>query len=515
MSDCSYNIQMDNLTSSLPDFARSALLARLERERLKRSLQSNLLSFTEYFFDVRGDSFVENFHHGQIADALRKVENGEIKNLLINMPPRYGKTELAVINWVAKCLAQNPKAKFIHLSYSDDLALDNSSKTRDLIRCDEYQALWPLKLKDDADSKKKWYTAQGGGLYATAAGGAITGFGAGVTSDDDDGKFYGAIIIDDPLKVDDADRDNERARINKRLNETIKSRRNSRNTPIVIIMQRLHEDDMSGFVLAGGMGEEFYHLKLAAIQPDGTALWPYKHTIEELRREQSTDPRTFSGQMQQEPSPDDGTFFRREWFHRFDLGDEPPMYKYGASDYAVTEPDIGQKPDFTEHGIAGFDAQEDLWLVDWWSGQTAPDKWIDEEIRLADEHKPFVWVSEKGVIKNSIEPFLMREQKAQGVYFRLEWLPAVKNKAANARSFQALASAGKVHIPNTQWGEDLINQLLKFQSGGRYDDKVDVCGLFGRLLDQTFGPREMIEEAAPSSDEYETDNDEPEGWKIA
>lgn len=486
-------------------------MAKLQKEKTKRTLQSDLIKFTEYFFNAKGEQFIQNWHHHEIANALKKVKSGEIKNLLINMPPRYGKTEEAVINWIAQCIAENPRCKFIHLSYSDDLALDNSAKTKELILSEEYQNFWPIKLKDDSQSKKKWYTTEGGGLYATAAGGPITGFGAGSTSEDG---FCGAIIIDDPLKVDDAERDGERHKVNKRLNTTIKSRRNSRNTPIIIIMQRLHEDDMSGFVLNGGMGEDFYHLKLSAIQPDGTALWPYKHTIEELERERRADPRTFSGQMQQEPSPDDGTFFKREWFKRFDIGQEPSLFKYGCSDYAVTEAEVGKDPDSTEHGIGGFDANEDLWLVDWWYGQTTPDVWIDEEIRLAKIHKPFAWAAEAGVIRRSVEPFLKKEQRNTGEYFRLEWIASNQNKTANARSFQALASQGKVHIPNTPWGERLITQLLKFPSG-KHDDGVDVCGLFGRLLDQTFGPRELIAESKKQNDPYGEDDDESEGWKTA
>lgn len=448
--------------------------------------------------------FVESWHHEVITDALRKVVKGEIKNLLINMPPRYGKTEMAVINWVAQCLAFNPKSKFIHLSYSDDLALENSSKAKELILTDEYQRYWPIKLKDDSKSKKKWYTTEGGGLYATSAGGAITGFGAGSTESDE---FSGAIIIDDPLKVDDAEREGERDRVNSRLNQTIKSRRNNRNTPIIIIMQRLHEEDMSGYVLEGGMGEEFHHLKLPAIY-EGKALWPFKHTLEDLETERRADPRTFAGQMMQEPSPEDGEFFRREWFNRFDLGQEPELYTYGASDYAVTEGD----GDFTEHGVAGFDVNEDLWMIDWWGGQTAPDKWIDEEIRLVQSHEPYVWVAEGGPIRRAIEPFLKREQSIQKAYFRTEWITSNKNKAANARGFQALASQGKVHIPNTPWGEELITQLLKFPAG-KYDDKVDVCGLFGRILDQTFGPRELIEEEVRAHDAYDSYDDEGEDWQ--
>lgn len=445
-----------------------------------------------------------------IAEALAKVKRGEIRNLLINIPPRYGKTELAVINWIAQCLADNPRAKFIHLSYSDDLALDNSSKARDLIRSDEFQALWPLKLKDDADSKKKWYTEQGGGLYATAAGGAITGFGAGVTEDTDDGLFYGAIIIDDPLKVDDAAREGERARINDRLNSTIKSRRNSRKTPIIIIMQRLHEEDMSGFVLAGKMGETFHHLKLQALRPDNTALWPYKHTTDELKNMKAADPFGFSGQYQQEPSPEDGTYFKREWFKRFNLGEQPQVLsKYGASDYAVTK-DGG---DFTEHGVGGFDDKEDLWFVDWWSGQTSADVWIEQEAKLVADNDPILWVGEAGVIQKSIEPFLEKEMRGKR-YYRHEWLSSTKDKAARARSFQALAAQGKVHIPNTPWGESLIFQLLQFPAG-KYDDKVDVCGLFGRLLDQTYGPRQEKPDEQTPRDAYGDDDEDSSDWKTS
>ncbi len=471
----------------------------------RRHLQSNLISFTKFIFETNGNSFIVSDHHKKIADALERVERGEIKNLLINIPPRYGKTEIAVIQWIAKSLACNPKARFIHLSYSDDLALDNSSKAKEIILSDAYQDLWPLKLKDDSKSKKKWYTSEGGGVYATSAGGAITGFGAGVTDQPDDGKFYGAIIIDDPLKVDDADSDTVRERINQRLNTTIKSRRNSRKTPIIIIMQRIHEDDMSGFVLSGGMGEEFYHLKLPAINDDGTPLWPFKHTLAELERERMADPLTFSGQMMQEPSPMEGTFFHRDWFKRYRVGDAPSRISvYGASDYAVTK----NGGDYTEHSVAGWDENEDLWFLDWWSGQETPDIWIEEQLQLVKKYNPVAWVAEGGPIRRSIEPFLVKAMRG-GSYVRTEWITSNRDKSANARAFQGLARQGKVHIPLTTWGEDLITQLLKFPTG-KYDDKVDVCGLFGRILDQTYGPQAMVGYNDKPKDPYmddEQDND--------
>jgi len=483
---------------------------------LRTELEKSQISFTKYFFEARGEVFVPAEHHGGVEAALERVERGFTTLLLINIFPRSGKTQIAVIDWVARCLAKNPRARFIHLSYSDDLALDNSAKCKELIASAEYQDLWPVKMKDDADSKKKWYTEQGGGMYATAAGGPVTGFGAGILEQPDDGLFYGGIIIDDPIKVDDADNKKTRDIVNNRLNTTIKSRRNSRDTPIIIIMQRLHEDDLSGFVMQGGMGEKFEELIIPVIK-EGKSIWPYKHTTEELLAMKVADNRTFMSQYMQDPTPEEGVYFKAEWFagKRFRLGEEPTqLVKYGAGDYAVTE----NGGDWTEQAIAAFDVKEDLWFLDWWSGQVTLDKSIDAMMRLAGDHDPMLWVAESGVIRRAMEPFVAKEQQRRRLYFKLEWLPANKSKAAMAKSFQALASQGKVHIPFGMWGDDLISQLLKFSGHeDKHDDKVDVCGLLGRVLAQTFGPAQYHEQGREGSgygDEYGINDDEDSGdWR--
>jgi hypothetical protein len=271
----------NNSKQSLQQLAPLAPL--LQKQLLKRKLERSQVAFTKYFFRSRSERFLPGDHHILIEDALNKLERGELvgpsgkpcKNLLITIAPRFGKTQFISIDWPARCIARNPKAKFIHLSYSDELALDNSAKCRETVTSADYQKMWKVAIKKDSDSKKKWYTEDGGGMYATAAGGAVTGFGAGSLADvdaeeDDDldldaffegeqeeydpNLFYGAIIIDDPIKVDDADNEKERDRVNNRLVTTIASRRNSRNTPLVIVMQRLAHMDMAGFVLAGGLG---------------------------------------------------------------------------------------------------------------------------------------------------------------------------------------------------------------------------------------------------------------------
>lgn len=285
--------------------------------------QNNLLFHTRYFFKQNHKrKFVLNKHHETICDALEKVLKGEITRLIINIAPRYGKTEIAVKNFISHGLAINPTAKFIHLSYSDTLALDNSEEVKDMIESDAYQTLFPeIKVKKDSKSKKKWYTIQGGGVYATAAGGQVTGFGAGTVDEEfDDGmipisskeKFGGAIIIDDPIKPDDADSDIIRERINQRFDSTIRNRTNSRDTPIIIIMQRLHPNDLAGYVQKKEPGVwTVVSLPCLFVNDKGElqALWDFKHNVEELQKLRKINELVFDRQYQQDPKPKEGLLF--------------------------------------------------------------------------------------------------------------------------------------------------------------------------------------------------------------
>ena len=229
---------------------------------LKARLINEFEFFVRYFFKHQfGRKFIMTPHFYSIIDALVSVVKGDIKRLIINIPPRYGKTAVAVKMFVAWVLANNPSAKFIHLSFSDDLALDNSSEIRELVKSEEYQRIFGVAIRTDSDSKKKWYTLSGGGLYATSTGGPITGFGAGAktreragTNSPCDG-FEGCIILDDPLKPDDAFSETMRNRINTRFNNTIASRVNSPTTPIIVIMQRLHECLLPGVMVRVPSGE--------------------------------------------------------------------------------------------------------------------------------------------------------------------------------------------------------------------------------------------------------------------
>lgn len=450
---------------------------------VKTRCEADLLFFTRYFFkQTTGDKFVLAPLHTELAAALHSVVSGDTPNLVINIPPRYGKTELAVVNFIAWSVARNPAAKFIHLSYSDDLALDNSGRVKELIESDGFQELWPVRLKADSKSKKKWYTEAGGGLYATAAGGAITGFGAGSTVES--GGFSGAIVIDDPLKVDDAYREGERHKVNRRLNGTIKSRRNGRTTPIVIVMQRLHEEDMTGFVMSGGMGEPFAQLKLVALRPDGTALWDFKHTPAELLAMQAADPFGFSGQYQQEPSPEDGAFFKREWVRWYDTATRPKHLRYyGASDYAAVE-----NGDYTVHLVCGIDPNDDIYLIDLWRDRKDSLVWVDALVEMILIYKPLEWAEGRDVIAASLGSLIDKRQREEGAFcYRKQFaMPRGgverSGKQIAAQAIRGRMAQGKVYFPKDRpWTEPLLAELLKFPAG-KHDDQVDALALIGRML---------------------------------
>lgn len=306
---------------------------------LRHLCLSDGLYFSRYFFKEReGRKFMVNLHHIIMDKVLDKVFSGEIKRLIINVPPGYTKTEEAVIKFITRGLAIEPTSLFMHLSYADDLALWNSTQCRDTIESDEYQQLFPMKMRKDVSAKKKWFTKAGGGLYATAAGGPVTGFRAGRMIKN---KFTGALIIDDPIKPQDAHSEPIRNKINDRFNSTFKSRLAVEDTtPIILIMQRIHEDDPSGFLLQGGTGEKWHHLILPVDIPETNVLdwyppeythgipidyelpvgplWEFKHNREEIERMEKADPFTFSAQYMQRPSPKGGAIFKDEFWRYYE-----------------------------------------------------------------------------------------------------------------------------------------------------------------------------------------------------
>lgn len=311
---------------------------------LRKWLLSDSMNFTRYFFKAmnNGKKFVMGRHHRLICDKLNGVFQGKIKRLLINIAPRYGKTEVAVKNFIAMGLAINPAAKFIHLSYSGLLALDNSVAVKNIINSPEYQNLFKVRIGMSSDTKIRWDTYNGGGLYATSSLGQVTGFGAGTVGNEDGRhEFGGAIIIDDPIKPDSALNDNLREAVNQHFETTIRNRVNSRETPIIIIMQRLHEHDLCGY-LQELEPDEWEVLSIPCIYFDEEgqeqALWPFKHTLEELRKIEAANQFVFDTQYMQNPQPMEGLMYTT--FRTYEALPIEPCIRKNYTDTADTGRDF-------------------------------------------------------------------------------------------------------------------------------------------------------------------------------
>jgi predicted phage terminase large subunit-like protein len=310
---------------------------------------------------------------------------------------------------------------------------------------------------------------------AAGVGTAITGRGADI------------LLIDDPFKDrEEADSEIRRQRVWDWYTSTAYTRLMPGGA-IIVINTRWHDDDLSGRLIyeQDKGGDKWDVLSLPAIDEAGQPLWPEWYPLERLEQIRGVLPaRDWNALYQQNPIPDDGDYFKADWFGEYE---EAPanLKKYGASDYAVTD----GGGDYTEQGVAGVDAAGNLYVLDWWKKQATSDVWIEAQCDLIVKHQPAAWFGEAGPIRRAVEPFLLRRMNEREAYCRLEWLSSINDKPTRARTIQGMASMGKVLLPkNAPWKGDLMNQLMRFPAG-KHDDGVDVLSLFGRGMQMMGKPR--------------------------
>jgi len=440
-----------------------------EEKVLKVICEKDLLFFTRYIFkENHRRNFTVSPHFVLIADKLMDVINGKVKRLIINIPPRYGKTELAVKNFIAYGLAINPQSKFIHISYSDDLALDNSSQAKEYVESDAFQKFWKMKLKKDAKGKKKWFNEEGGGVYATSSGGAITGFGAGVA---DSNTFSGAIIIDDPLKPDDAISEVKRKSVNERYNSTIRSRVNDSNTPIIVIMQRLHEDDLSGFLLNGGSGEQWEHLCLPALDSNNNPLYPEKHSFEELEQIRQANRYNFAGQYMQLPAPEEGGEWKKEWFQIVDKKEVPinSLKWEMLIDGAYTK-NTANDPTGFQIGAKWNNNYVIYSSIDKYLEMPELLKFIPNHIQASDIKVSLILVEPKASGK-SLQQMVKSTTGLNIAEIKTDFVN--NSKIENARTCSSFIEGGRVFLIKGNWNEAFLTQVGTFPNA-KHDEHIDL-----------------------------------------
>jgi predicted phage terminase large subunit-like protein len=423
--------------------------------------------------------FQPALHHRKLIEALEALERRDIGRLMVCMPPGSAKSTYCSWLFPSWYVGRNPRHSIIGCSHNDDLAWNWGRRVRNTVRDPAHWEIFETGLAPDLAGAGEWETAEGGQYYASGILGSMAGHRADLGS------------IDDPIPSRRmADSDIYRQRCwDAYINDFVP--RLKPNAARLLVTTRWHEDDLAGRVLEKESG--LWHLLSIPMeaQPDdplgrqvGERLWPEWFT-EEMVLDAKRDARAWNALYQQQPAALEGDYFHLDWFGEWkDLPAD--LVYYGASDYAATD----GAGDYTEHGVFAIDAWSNVYVVDWWRDQAATDVWIERQCDLILAHDPLIWFGEAGPIRKAVEPFLLRRMNDRRAFCRLEWLSSIGDKPTRARSFQALASMGKVFLPAAPlpWKSELLGQLTRFPAG-RYDDGVDVCSLLGRGLQHVKPPR--------------------------
>lgn len=433
----------------------------------------DLLEYNKRIFKARkGVEMRLNWHQVAICNALERVVIGKTKRLIINVPPRSGKTEMAVINFIAWSMGNFPDSEFIHATYSKRLATNNTWAARAAVETDVHSAIFgPTVFRSDSNAKDEWRTMDGGCVYATGADGTITGYGAGKMRD----TFGGAIIIDDPHKAGEALSDTMRQNVIDWFQTTMESRKNTPDTPIIVIMQRLHEHDLSGWLLAGGNGEKWEHLCIPAEMPDGESFWPQQFPTDMLERLKTSSAYVYAGQYLQLPAPKGGGLFKDEWWQYYTI---EPTFEHRAI-YADTAQKTAERNDYSVFQCWGF-ANGRAYLIDQMRGKwEAPDllrrarMFWDKHAAVKNGKLRAMHIEDKSSGTGLIQT-LKRGDHAQGLPpIPVKGIERSKDKITRAMDIAPTIEAGLVYLPNgADFVSDFISEASVFPNGA-HDDQLD------------------------------------------
>ena len=398
-------------------------------------------------------------HHAAIAAALEAVEAGTIKRLVITMPPRHGKSELASIQFPAWYLGRNPDKRVILASYADSLALTFGRQIRNLVHGDEFGAVFSgITLAQDSTSADHWNIAgRRGGLIAAGVGSGITGHGADL------------LIIDDPVKdASEADSPTVRGSKWEWYTRTAYTRLQPGGA-IVLIGTRWHVDDLIGRALAQDT-EQWHVLHLPAIDTDGRALWAERYPTEELRKIQDAiGLRAWDSLYQGRPVLESGGIFERGWFG---LVDAAPVggREVRFWDLAATEKKMKGDPDYTA-GVKMRYVKGRWFVLDVVHVQANPadvDRLMVNTAAQDGRACAVRWEVEGGASGKRDSQRLaamLAGYDAQGVRPQ-------GDKVLRAKQFASQAKAENVELVAGRWVKNYLDELASFPYGA-HDDIVD------------------------------------------
>lgn len=455
-------------------------------------------------------------HHRLMMEAIELACNRRHGRVMLLMPPGSAKSTYASRVAPAWYLGGGADRRCILASYGSDLARKHGRAARSIVRSPAYSGIFGATISDDTAAADEWALTNGSEFMS---GGILSGI---------TGNRAGLLIIDDPVKGrDEAESETIRAKILDAYQDDLLTRLIPGGS-IVMATTRWHMADLAGEILpekyngesgtiAGRDGNDWEVLCFQAKcertddplgRQVGEYLWPEwfdaKHWGQFER-----NARTWSALYQQRPAPEEGSYFKRDWFRRYGRLPDGLRY-YAASDYAVSD---GQG-DFTVHAIVGIDAAQNLYIADLWRGQSSSDVWIEAFCDLVERWKPIRWVEESGQIVKSLGPFIERRMRERRAWVMREQIASTHDKQTRARSFQGYAAMGRVFLPETAaWVEPMLTEILSFPVGSN-DDQVDALSLIGRMIDRMVGVPVAPPERQNKPTDYRRKETAEQSWRI-
>jgi predicted phage terminase large subunit-like protein len=441
---------------------RKKIKALLEMDRVQRCRES-FLFFVKQMWPV----FISGKHHQIMADAFERVANGELKRLIINMPPRHTKSEFASYLLPAWFLGKFPEKKIIQTAHTAELAVGFGRKVRNLVSSEDYKRVFGTQLSSDSKAAGRWNTDKGGDYFAIGVGGAVTGKGADL------------LIIDDPHSEQEAKQGNPA--VYDAVYEWYTSGPRQRLQPggaIIVVMTRWSKKDLTGQILKNSSKDgtdDWEIIEFPAILPSGTPLWPGFWKKEELESIKAEIPvAKWEAQYQQNPTSEEGAIVKREYWKIWE-GESPPPCQYIIQSWD-TAFETSNRADYSACTTWGVFDREDR------HGNMVPNiillDALKQRMEFPDLKRKAVelyreWSPDTTIIeKRAAGAPLVYELRKAGVPVS-EYTPYKgQDKISRVNAVVDLFASGMVWRPDRRWAEEVSEEMAEFPYG-EHDDLTD------------------------------------------
>ena len=450
------------VVDKVPEVERNKIFALLEMDRVERCRESYL-----FFVRQMWPGFISGKHHQIMAEAFERVAAGELKRLIINMPPRHTKSEFASYLLPSWFLGKFPEKKIIQTAHTAELAVGFGRKVRNLVQSEQYAKVFDTKLSSDSKAAGRWNTHKGGDYFAIGVGGAVTGKGADL------------LIIDDPHSEQEAKQGNPE--VYDGVYEWYTSGPRQRLQPggaIIVVMTRWSKRDLAGQILKGAErdgSDQWEVIEFPAILPSGNPLWPgfwSKEALESLKAELPVA--KWEAQYQQNPISEGGAIVKRDQWQIWGQETPPPceyiiqswdtaFEKNNRADYsACTTWGVFDHPN--KHG----DLRPNIILLDAYKARLEFPELKKKAFEMWKEWDPDTLIVEK----RAAGAPLIYEMRKMGIPLS-EYTPGKgSDKIARVNSIADLFASGVVWCPEKRWAEEVMEEMASFPNGD-HDDLVD------------------------------------------